>query len=104
MAQKKTSKNGNNICTITLTAYNNNQNNNNFNPFNNNSQLNITQQIKLINSFQNMENNNQNFSFNFFNEDNNFLNLSKDSLFSFQSKQFLKFEFGRTRKKKRKND
>ena len=69
-------------------ASNNNQNNNNFNPFNNNSQLNITQQIKLINSFQNMENNNQNFNFNFFNEDNNFVNLSKDSLFSFQSKQF----------------
>ena len=69
-------------------AYYNNQNNNNFNPFNNNNQLNITQQIKLNNSFQNMENNKQNFSFNLFNEDNNFLNLSKDSLFSFQSRNF----------------
>ena len=88
---KKTSKNGNNICSVTLMASNNSQNNNNFNPFNNNNQMNITQQIKLNNSLQNLENNNnqnQNLSFNLFNEDNNFLNISKDSLFSFQSNNF----------------
>ena len=90
--------NTNNICTLTLMTSNttSNDNNNNFNPFNKNSQMNITQQINLHNTnlqampggIENTNTNNQNFNFNLFNENNNFLNLSQNSLLSFQSSNF----------------
>ena len=87
---KNTIQNSNNICTLTLMTSNNNQTDeNNFNFFNKNNQMNITQQINLHNTnLQNAENNNKNnnnFSFNLFNENSNFLN---NSLFSFQSNNF----------------
>ena len=86
-------QNANNICTLTLMTSNNNQSDeNNFNFFNKNNQMNITQQINLHNTnLQNPENNNKNnnnFNFNLFNENSNFLNLSNNSLFSFQSNNF----------------
>ena len=72
--------NTNNICTLTLMTSNSSENEN-FNAFNKNSQMNITQQINLHNTnLQTMQNNqnnanNQNISFNLFNENNNFLNI-----------------------------
>ena len=89
--------NPNNICTLTLMTSNSTSNeNNNFNAFNKNSQMNITQQINLHNTnlqtvqrgIDDPSSNNQNFSFNLFNENNNFLNLSQNSLLSFQSSNF----------------
>ena len=82
-------QNSNNICTLTLMTSNNNQSDeNNFNFFNKNNQMNITQQINLHNTnLQNAENKN-NMSFNLFNENSNFLNTSNNSLFSFQSNNF----------------
>ena len=89
--------NTNNICTLTLMTSNTTSNdNNNFNAFNKNSQMNITQQINLHNTnlqtmpggIENANTNNQNFNFNLFNENNNFLNLSQNSLLSFQSSNF----------------
>ena len=86
--------NTNNICTLTLMTSNSNESNN-FNAFNKNSQMNITQQINLHNTnlqpIQNNQNNNnnQNFCFNLLNENNNnFLNISQNSLLSFQSSNF----------------
>ena len=93
--QKNPNANNTNNNTYTLTLMTSNSNeSNNFNAFNKNSQMNITQQINLHNTnVQTMENNqgntnNQNFSFNLFNENNNFLNLSQSSLLSFQSSHF----------------
>ena len=95
IGSKKETKNNNvqnnNICTLTLMTNqnDNNSNNNDFNPFNKNNQMNITQQINLNNThLPNIDNNNNNFSFNLFNENSNFLNLSNNSLFSFQSNNF----------------
>ena len=94
--QKNTNTNNtNNICTLTLMTSNSNEPNN-FNAFNKNSQMNITQQINLHNANlqpmqnnQNNNNNNQNFCFNLLNENNNnFLNISQNSLLSFQSSNF----------------
>ena len=91
--QKQNLNNTNNIYSLTLMTSNSNESNN-FNAFNKNSQMNITQQINLHNTnLQTMENNpnntnNQNFCFNLLNENNNFLNLSQNSLLSFQSSNF----------------
>ena len=81
--------NNNNIYNLTLMTSNNNKDNL-FNPFNQNTQMNITQRINLNNNnLQNPDiNNNHNFSFNLFNENNNILNLSSNSLLSFQSNNF----------------
>ena len=95
MPQKNNNNaNTNNICTLTLMTSNSNESNN-FNAFNKNSQMNITQQINLHNTnlppMQNNQNtdNNQNFCFNLLNENNNnFLNISQNSLLSFQSSNF----------------
>ena len=92
--QKNTNTNNtNNIYSLTLMTSNTNEGNN-FNSFNKNSQMNITQQINLHNTnLQTMENNpnttnNRNFCFNLLNENNNFLNVSQNSLLSFQSSNF----------------
>ena len=104
--QKNTnSNNTNNICTLTLMTSNTNEPNN-FNAFNKNSQMNITQQINLhntnLNSLQNNpnNNNNQNFCFNLLNENNNnFLNISQNSLLSFQSSNFNNLNLDELEKK-----
>ena len=96
--------NTNNICTLTLMTSNSSENEN-FNAFNKNSQMNITQQINLHNTnLQTMQNNqnnanNQNISFNLFNENNNFLNLSQNSLLSFQSSNFNNLNLDELEKK-----
>jgi len=97
--------NTNNICTLTLMTSNTNENNN-FNAFNKNSQMNITQQINLHNTnlqpMQNNQNNNnnQNFCFNLLNENNNnFLNISQNSLLSFQSNNFNNLNLDELEKK-----
>ena len=78
--------------------YNNNKNNtNNIKPINDALQIDSKKEIKnqarkstVYPNIQNLDanNNDQNLSFNLFNENNNFLNLSSNSLFSFQSNNF----------------
>ena len=96
----------NNICTLTLLTSNNNQNDENINFFNKNNQMNITQQINLHNTnLQHVENNNNqnhNINFNLFNENNNFLNLSSNSLLSFQSSNFNNLSLEELEKKNEK--
>ena len=102
--KNKNTNNTNNICTLTLMTSNTNETDN-FNTFNKNSQMNITQQINLHNTnLQTMQNNhnnanNQNISFNLFNENNNFLNLSQNSLLSFQSSNFNNLNLDELEKK-----
>ena len=106
MPQKNNNANNtNNICTLTLMTSNTNESNN-FNAFNKNSQMNITQQINLHNTnlqpMQNNQanNNNQNFCFNLLNENNNnFLNISQNSLLSFQSNNFNNLNLDELEKK-----
>jgi len=101
---KNQPENNNNICTLTLM--NSNNDNNIFNGFNKNNQMNITQQINLhstnIETMGNNNNNNPNFSFNLLNENNNFLNVSSNSLLSFQSNNFNNMNLQELEKKNEK--
>ena len=103
---KNKPENNNNICTLTLMASNNDNNTNNiFNGFNKNNQMNFTQQINLHNTnIENMGNNsnNPNFSFNLLNDNNNFLNVSSNSLLSFQSNTFNNMNLQELEKKNEK--
>jgi hypothetical protein len=99
-------ENNNNICTLTLMTSNNDKTNNFFNGFNKNNQMNFTQQINLhntnIDNLGNNNNNNPNFSFNLLNENNNVLNLSSNSLLSFQSNTFNNMNLQELEKKNEK--
>ena len=106
-SSKNQPENNNNICTLTLmTSNNDNSTNNIFNGFNKNNQMNFTQQINLhntnIDNLGNNNNNNPNFSFNLLNENNNVLNLSSNSLLSFQSNTFNNMNLQELEKKNEK--
>ena len=95
-------ENNNNICTLTLMSSNNDNTNNLFNGFNKNRQMNITQQINLHSSNMENNNNNPNISFNLLNENSNFLNVSSNSLLSFQSNNFNNMNLQELEKKNEK--